>query len=231
LFATRPEHAGAAVWALPGPIFGGLLPQLADAAVAVLLLVWFINLFNFMDGIDAISGVETLVIGAGVGAVALISPNLAGIAIPGLLLAAAALGFLVWNWPRARIFLGDVGSAPLGLLLGWLLLALASQGLWLSAIILPLYYLADSGLTLMRRLMRGENITVAHRSHFYQRAVQRGRGHATVSFAVMAIGIVLVAHAAVAARLDAAIAWPALISAGAFVGLLLAWMASPARRN
>src|SRR6202034_2619980 len=95
-------------------------------------------------------------------------------------IAAAALGFLVWNWAPARIFMGDVGSIPLGYALGYLLLEIARRGWWKAALILPLYFLADATLTLLRRLARGERVWQAHREHFYQRAVQRGLGHAAV---------------------------------------------------
>src|SRR5207253_3210977 len=92
-------------------------------------------------------------------------------------IAAAALGFLVWNWAPARIFLGDVGSVPLGYLLGFLLLSAATRGAWKLALILPLYFLADATITLGRRLTRGEPVWRPHRQHFYQRAVQRGLTH------------------------------------------------------
>ena len=208
-----------------------MLPPLVDLGLAVIILVWLINLFNFMDGIDGISGVEAVIIGVGILAAGLVTNRLGGTEYLGLLAAVAGLGFLSWNWPPARIFLGDVGSTPLGFLLGWLLINGAAQGLWLSALILPLYYLADSGLTLMRRLMRGENIAQAHRFHFYQKAVQNGRSHAQVSAAVLGLGLVLIGHAAIAAKFDTAVAWPALLSAMACVGLLLAWMAAPWRGN
>src|SRR5437763_457923 len=106
---------------------------------------------------------------------------------------AAAGGFLVWNWAPARIFLGDVGSVPLGYLLGFLLLDQAARGHWRLALILPLYFLADATITLLRRLARGERIWEAHREHFYQRAVQSGLGHAAVVRQVILADIVLIA--------------------------------------
>ncbi len=216
--------AGLAVWAGGGAVFGGLLPGILDGMAATFMLVWFINLFNFMDGIDGITGVETLVIGFGVFTVAALAGRLDASAYQGLMMAMAALGFLVWNWPPARIFVGDVGSTVFGFLLGWLLLQMAADGNWLGALILPLYYLADSGWTLTRRLLRGENITQAHKTHFYQRAVQNGHSHAKVSLAVLGIGILLIAHAGVTALFASSVAWPALLSATACVGLLLVWM-------
>lgn len=216
--------AGLGVWVSDGLVFNGLLPGFLDGLMATVLLVWFINLFNFMDGIDGISGVEALVIGIGIFFVGGFTSRLDGGANQALMVAMAALGFLTWNWPPARVFIGDVGSTVLGFLLGWLLLQMAAAGYWLSALILPLYYLADSGLTLARRLLRGENIARAHKTHFYQKAVQNGHGHGTVSLAVFGIGVLLIVHAVVAAQFAADVAWPVLISAIACVGLLLTWM-------
>ena len=176
-------HAVAAilgVLALPDtqPVFQGLLPPLADRAAAALLWIWFINLYNFMDGIDGITGTETIVIGIGIALTAALAETPPGNGtILGLTLAAGAAGFLCWNWPPARIFLGDVGSVPLGFLTGWLLLSLAANGRWAAAIILPLYYLADATLTLLRRIARGERIWQAHRQHFYQRALAPDGDH------------------------------------------------------
>ncbi|HEX9536056.1 MAG TPA: glycosyltransferase family 4 protein, partial [Stellaceae bacterium] len=136
-----------------------------------LLWIWWINLFNFMDGIDGLAGSEVAAIGAGLllfGSVgAAFDPALQALAAAVI---GAAIGFLVWNWSPARIFLGDVGSVPLGYVLGFLLLDLAVRGHWAIALILPLYFLADATITLARRLLRGERVWQAHREHFYQQA-------------------------------------------------------------
>ena len=105
----------------------------------------------------------------------------------------AALGFLVWNWAPARVFLGDVGSAPLGYLTGYLLIGLAAAGRWRIALILPLYFLADATITLGRRLLRGERVWQAHREHYYQQAVRRGLGHAAVVKRVVLADLLLIA--------------------------------------
>ncbi len=223
--------ASAAVAVLKEPIFQGLLPLLFDRLAAILLLVWFINLFNFMDGIDGISAVEAAAIGLGLFLLGVVSGNFAADHWQALAIAGAALGFLVWNWPPARIFLGDVGSVPIGFLLGWLLLQAASQGAWAAALILPLYYLADSTLTLLRRLGQGANPLQPHRQHFYQRAVRHGHRHATIAGLVAVLNIVLVAHALVVAALPGPTTVPALFSAAALVAGALVWMAYvPARR-
>ena len=109
-----------------GAVFQGLLPPLLDRAATALLWLWFVNLFNFMDGIDGITGSRDrcarLGLAAGRGVAGTTGDGSAALALGA---AAAALGFLRWNWHPARIFLGDVGSVPLGYLLGWLLLVLA----------------------------------------------------------------------------------------------------------
>ncbi|HTZ78199.1 MAG TPA: hypothetical protein VMC10_09835 [Stellaceae bacterium] len=187
--------------ALPdrGHVFQGLLPVRADEIATLLLWTWFLNLFNFMDGIDGITTVETMAIGCGLAAVAVLT----GVASGGYLalvvaLAAAMLGFLPWNWHPARVFLGDVGSVPLGFLVGWLLLLLAGRGYWAPALLLPLYYLADATLTLLLRLIRGERIWQAHHSHFYQRALGRDRNHAAVATLILIFDLGLIAFAVIA---------------------------------
>ena len=180
--------------ALPqGLIFQGWLPPTLDVTAAALLWVWFINLFNFMDGIDGIAASEAAAIGIGLFLVS--NPNDAVLALP---IVAAAAGFLLWNWSPARIFLGDVGSVPLGYILGFLLYKLALQWRWQAALILPLYFFADATITLLRRLLRGERVWQAHREHFYQRAVQQGLSHAAVVWRVLAADVVLIACAVAA---------------------------------
>ena len=169
--------------ALPdrGHEFQGLLPPALDTAATVLLWTWFLNLYNFMDGIDGIAATETACIGFGLAFVA----ALTGVASGGYLLlvvalAAAALAFLPWNWHPARVFLGDVGSVPLGFMAGWLLLLLAGRGYWVQALLLPLYFLADATLTLIARITAGERVWHAHKRHFYQRALRPDGNHAKV---------------------------------------------------
>jgi UDP-N-acetylmuramyl pentapeptide phosphotransferase/UDP-N-acetylglucosamine-1-phosphate transferase len=208
------------MWALPrGAVFQGWLSPGLDIVAAALLWVWFVNLFNFMDGIDGIDASEAVAIGLGL--MLLVAFGVGGdldVAGPATAIAAAALGFLVWNWAPARIFLGDVGSVPLGYVLGFLLLEQAMRGGWKAALILPLYFLADATLTLLRRLLRGERVWQAHREHFYQRAVQRGLGHDAVVRRVIAADIVLIGCAGAA---ETGWGFAALAVAAATVLLLL----------
>ena len=209
-----------------GPYFGGLLPPGLDAAAAFVLWLWFVNLFNFMDGIDGIAATETACIGLGLVLVAGLAGG-AG-AAHAAVLAGAALGFLWWNRPPARLFLGDVGSVPLGFLLGWLLLDAAARGLWAPALILPLYYLADATLTLLRRLARREKVWRAHREHYYQRALRRGLSQAAVVGAVLLANLALVGLAAAAAG---GWPWTALGAAAAVVAGLLVHLGGPRLRR
>ena len=211
-----------------GPVFQGVLPPAVDAFLSGVLWLWFLNLFNFMDGIDGITGVETACLGGGIAGVALLAGIGEGIALHGLVLAAAALGFLWWNWHPAKIFLGDVGSVTLGFLLGWLLLDLAARGQWAAALILPAYYLADATITLVRRAARGEKVWRAHREHFYQKAVQAGLSHAAVSGAVLVADLALVSSALLAASGSPG---PAFGSAVAAVGGLLFFLATRRARG
>jgi UDP-N-acetylmuramyl pentapeptide phosphotransferase/UDP-N-acetylglucosamine-1-phosphate transferase len=214
------------LFALPDAqsVFQGLLPPLLDRVLAGIVWLWFLNLFNFMDGIDGISGVEAAAIGAGLALVLWLGADSSRLASYGLALAAVAAGFLLWNWHPARIFLGDVGSVAIGFLLGWLLLALACTGLWAPALLLPLYYLADATLTLARRAYRGEKVWQAHRQHFYQQAARRFANHAAVSRWIAVANAALIALATLATWRPAT-AWPALISGAAIVALLLWYFA------
>ncbi|MDA0652432.1 MAG: glycosyltransferase family 4 protein [Proteobacteria bacterium] len=213
--------------ALPdSPVFQGLLPPVADRLAAGFVWLWFINLFNFMDGIDGIAGVEAFAIGVGIYAIGALFMPIAASHGQGLAIAAAMAGFLIWNWHPARIFLGDVGSIPLGFLLGWLLLDLAVHGLWHAALILPLYYLADASLTLTRRLLRGAAIWQAHREHCYQVAVQRGRSHSAVVRAIALTNLLLVglAFGAAATSVSPVLPWLILAIAPVVVMALTGWM-------
>jgi len=200
------------------------LPSAVDLLLAGVFWLWFVNLFNFMDGIDGLAGGETASIGFGAAIVVFVGGVAGNLPALGIALAAAALGFLIWNWQPAKVFLGDVGSVPLGFVTGWLLLELAAHGQGVAALILPLYYLADATVTLARRAARGERVWQAHREHFYQRAVQRGHSHAAVVRHVLAVNVVLVGLAAVAAAGRPGIAFAGAVLA---VGTLLFFLGWP----
>jgi UDP-N-acetylmuramyl pentapeptide phosphotransferase/UDP-N-acetylglucosamine-1-phosphate transferase len=149
------------------------LPWWGERALLFLAALWFVNLVNFMDGIDWMTVAEVVPVTLGfalIGMLGALPPAAVALA---LALGGATVGFAPFNRPVARLFLGDVGSLPIGLMLGWLLLLLAARGHAAAALLLPLYYLADATITLARRLLQGEAVWQAHRSHFYQRATDR----------------------------------------------------------
>ncbi len=194
-FATQIFVVAVSVYFLPDPAhgyLGGFLPLWIEKIILGLGWVWFINLFNFMDGIDGISGVEISAIGIGVALISLFIPLSHEFTQAGLIFAAAALGFLKWNWHKARVFMGDVGSIPLGYLLGWILILMAAHGYVIVALLLALYYLSDATLTLLKRALRKEKIWQAHREHFYQQAVKSGLRHDQVALRVGLTNIVLI---------------------------------------
>ena len=217
---------GVAALADAGPIFQGLLPLWADRLAAGLAWLWFINLFNFMDGIDGLSGTEAACIALGLALVFGLVNAAPEQALQAATLGGAALGFLWWNWQPARIFLGDVGSVPLGFLLGWLLLHAATLGYWPVALILPAYYLADATLTLIHRAIRRQRVWQAHREHFYQQATAGGLSHAAVSARVLLLNLLLIALAVAATLGGTGVRLAALAITSALVAVLLARFAT-----
>jgi UDP-N-acetylmuramyl pentapeptide phosphotransferase/UDP-N-acetylglucosamine-1-phosphate transferase len=173
---------GAVVWTLPQEafVFRGALPFAVDRIVAWIALVWFVNLFNFMDGIDGIAATEGAMVAGGLVALTAVAPHSGIPAREAAVVTGAALGFLLFNRSPAKLFMGDVGSLALGIALGYLLLMTAVIGYLAPAVILPMYFVADASLTLVSRLMRGRHIGEAHRDHAYQRAVDGGVSHGRV---------------------------------------------------
>jgi UDP-N-acetylmuramyl pentapeptide phosphotransferase/UDP-N-acetylglucosamine-1-phosphate transferase len=175
-----------------------VLPQVPwwiERAAIFFVGVWFVNLVNFMDGIDWMTVAEAVPVS---GALVLLGLFGTMALLPSIIAAAllgAMIGFAPFNKPVAKVFLGDVGSLPIGLLLGWLLLELAGSGHLAAALILPLYYLLDATITLMRRMARGERFWQAHRSHFYQRATDNGFSVPAIVSHVVVINLALAALA------------------------------------
>lgn len=200
-------HAIAAIVAVI--LLGGLPPvQLNDVTfqsgpggyvVATIAIIWGLNLFNFMDGIDGIAGSEAAFVAAAGTMLALLSDAGDNVAPAALVFACACLGFLRWNWPPARIFMGDVGSGYAGYVLA--LLAISSG--WdvpstpLAWLILGGAFVVDATLTLIRRLSRRERIFEAHRSHAYQWLARQWGSHARVTVSVLALNVLWLFPAAV----------------------------------
>ena len=153
--------------------------------------IWFVNLVNFMDGIDWMTVAEVVPVATALALFGLLGALPWNATIIAVALCGAIIGFAPFNRPVAQLFLGDVGSLPIGLLLGWLLVLLAGSGHLAAALLLPLYYLADATITLLRRLVKGERITHAHRSHFYQRAMDNGFSVYQIVGRVFALNVAL----------------------------------------
>ncbi|NNK91602.1 MAG: glycosyltransferase family 4 protein, partial [Acidimicrobiia bacterium] len=155
--------------------------QVAFGAVVFLGAVGFINAFNFMDGINGISGVQLLIAG-GAWCVVGVVEDLDSVTVAGAVTAAAAVAFLPWNFPRARVFLGDVGSYFSGAWLSAVAVVATVHGAPVEAMAAPLLvYVADTVTTLLRRRVQGESLTSAHRDHTYQRLLLDGWDHARVT--------------------------------------------------
>ncbi|MFO1243442.1 MAG: glycosyltransferase family 4 protein [Rickettsiales bacterium] len=191
-----------AVMALHYPVFQGLFPYWMDSIIAALLLMWFMNLFNFMDGIDEISVMQAVSICLGAMLLETSVEDLPrSLIFDGAAVVGAMFGFWLMNRHPAKIFLGDVGSVPVGLTLGFFLLEIAGRGYWEAALIVPAYYLTDSGMTLVSRLIRGQNIAASHSDHGYQKAVRSGWSHPQVVEHIFALNLALFALAVVSAKL------------------------------
>ena len=155
-----------------------MIPFAVEYVILVLGLVWFMNMYNFMDGIDEITAAQTTIICLGLIMAALIVPNVHNaISYDSMVIISSIAGFWYFNRHPATIFLGDSGSIPLGALIGWLLISLASKGLWVEALMLPAYYMTDSGLTFTKRLLAGHKPWEAHSEHAYQTYVRSGHAH------------------------------------------------------
>ncbi len=136
--------------------------------------LWFVNLVNFMDGLDWMTVAEVVPITGALTVLGMMEQLSAPATIIAAALGGAMVGFAPFNRPVAKVFLGDAGSLPIGLLLGWCLLQLIYHHHFAAALLLPLYYLSDATGTLLRRLAQRETLWAAHRSHYYQRAIDNG---------------------------------------------------------
>jgi glycosyltransferase WbpL len=226
-------HLGAAAWALW--CLGGLPPLRFGAevvplgwpgqALALVGIVWVLNLFNFMDGIDGIAAAEAVFVSLAGGLLGLLVGTAQGVPAIAWIFGAACAGFLFWNWPPARIFMGDVGSGYLGYLIAVFALAAshadpAAVWVWL---ILGGVFFADATVTLVRRGARGERVHEAHRSHAYQRLARRWSSHRRVTLAVTAVNLVwLLPCAVLAASRPACAAWMVLVALAPLAALAYA---------
>ena len=199
-----------------------MLPSWIERGLLFIGVLWFVNLVNFMDGIDWMMVAEVVPITVGVAVIGALGALPPAALIVALALNGAMLGFAPFNRPVARLFMGDMGSLPIGLLLAWLLIVVAASGYLVAALLLPLYFLADTGVTLLRRLAAGERLSQAHRTHFYQRARDNGLSTLQIVGRVFAINLALVALAALSVVATSPLSLALALLAGAcLVGWLL----------
>lgn len=168
------------------------LPRWLELPLLAWAWLWFINLFNFMDGSDGLAASEAVLIAIGIMLVVLVDANPYPLLNQALILGAASVAFLPWNWHPAKIFMGDVGSIPLGFLLGYLLISLAVSGYWAAALILPAAFVVDASSTLFLRFRKGERLNQAHSDHAYQKAIRAGMTHDTVAREFVAMNLLLI---------------------------------------
>lgn len=238
--AWRPKlavHVLAALLAVASlPPEASLLPPAlfwAERALAILLIVAAVNIVNFIDGIDEITiahAAPALALATGAALLLPIAGATGPLAAAGL---GAVLGFWSWNRHPAAIFLGDSGSLPLGLILGWLALSLALAGEPVAGLLMLLYPFADGGITLLRRFRAGRRLTEPHRDHAYQRAVDTGLRAPLVALTVallsitaagLGIATIVVGRVWSAAGLGA-------IAVAASLGVIAAWLQRAERRS
>ena len=192
-------HFMGAIWALywlggfPSLTVFGVVLNLGWVGdlLAVVFLVWFLNLYNFMDGIDGIASIEAITICMGASLLYLFQNESQAFWLPPLLLAFAVMGFLCWNFPHAKIFMGDAGSGFIGFMLGLFSIQVAWEStrmFWVWVILLGVF-IVDATLTLFQRIIKGEEFYKAHRKHAYQVAARHYGSHKAVSLSIGVINL------------------------------------------
>lgn len=201
---------------------GAPAPGLAAGLAALLAIAWMTNLYNFMDGSDGLAGGMAVIGFSAYAAAAWIAGD-TSLLLPALCVAAAAAGFLAFNFHPARLFMGDAGSIPLGFLAGAMGFAGWSGGTWPAWFPLVVFspFVVDASVTLARRLLRGERIWQAHREHYYQRLVRGGLGHRATALAEYAVMILVALAGLLALSLGQTLRLATLAAVGAGYILLM----------
>ena len=210
-------------------LFPGLVPVLLERALLVLGTVWFVNAVNFLDGLDWVTAAQVVPMTLGVTVLAGLSAVPPNIGFLALVLLGAMLGFAAFNKHPAQVFLGDAGSLPIGLLLAFMLITVAGTNL-AAALLLALYTMSDSTVTLIRRAANREHVFTAHRSHYYQRAVIAGMTPPQVTARIFVLGLLLASLAVTAVALDSIIADIILLGLGAVATAYVLYVLSRGRK-
>ncbi len=193
----------------------------AGTVLAFLAILWSTNLYNFMDGIDGLAAGQAVV--AGALATLLLLPGEPGLAVATAAIAGASLGFLQWNWPPARIFMGDAGSGLLGFLFGSLALV-SDQSQGPSAVVWLFFggvFVFDATMTLLRRVLRGDRFYQAHRDHAYQRMVRSGWSHRRTTVAALLLSAFVGCLGVVAQFRPQGVLWVSGLALGVLVATYL----------
>jgi Fuc2NAc and GlcNAc transferase len=225
-------HFAGAAWALwwlgglPALTLGSVTLALpvGGTILAAIGIVWWTNLYNFMDGIDGLAGGQAVTVAAAAGFFIILTGADPVLALPAFLLAGAAAGFLVLNWSPARIFMGDVGSGFIGFVFATFAIATENAGALplLVWVLLSGVFLFDSTVTLLRRVLRGEEWYQAHCVHAYQRLVTAGRSHAAVTTSILLVNgvlAILAYHVASEGYVTAASVLAVALLAGLYLGV------------
>ncbi|MGH3719186.1 MAG: MraY family glycosyltransferase [Pseudonocardiaceae bacterium] len=203
-----------------------LLPRVVLIVIAAVWITGYVNAFNFMDGINGISGAHAVIGGLAFATIG-VSYRHPSLVIVGAITAAAGLAFLPWNAGHARVFLGDVGSYTLGAVLAVLAVYSVLRGVPVEAVLAPLsLYVADTGWTLLRRILRKEDWRRPHRDHAYQRLCDAGWSHQRVSLLTFGVSLAVSALGIVGSSADAPVR---VVADGLAVALLVAYLAAPRR--
>jgi len=187
-------------------------PALVSTVFSLIYIVWLVNLYNFMDGMDGFAGGMT-VIGFTIFAILGIQSGETLYATLCLVIASSALGYLIFNFPPAKIFMGDVGSSTLGFLVAAFSLWASRDGifpLWVAVLVFS-PFIVDATITLIRRLVKGEKVWIAHKTHYYQRLVQLGWGHRRTVLWEYLLMILCGISAIAASKMDGTQQWILLI--------------------
>jgi Fuc2NAc and GlcNAc transferase len=206
----------------------GQLMMVWQMIIAAGLLVWMMNLFNFMDGSHGMAGFQAVYAGVVTCALLLVAGQVSW-ALTACITAGAAAGFLPWNFPRPRVFMGDVASVPLGFMIGAVLLESVSTAAIHPgvALLVMAVFFADATPTLLRRVIRGERWYTPHKQHMYQRLIGQGWSHSRVLAIYQAINVLLVLPAIVVAMMYPEQTW--LVMGTCFMVLLIGWYAASRR--
>ncbi len=181
----------------PSPILHYEIPVYLDLAIGTFALLTFLNIYNFMDGIDGITVSQSLHYSATILLLCFVRydliPNVDMVVVTAVIIGGWSLGFIYFNWQPAKIFLGDVGSISLGFLIGICLLTIASASakLFAACVIASLYYIADGGMTILIRIVKGEKIWEPHLQHFFQKSIKNGKSHKRTVKRIMKCNILL----------------------------------------